>query len=118
MAPRKRQIVAMGGGGFSVAGDYGALDDYVLTLARNRPGKGGKGERTPRICFLPTASGDSREYIVKFYEAFSVGGTAGAKTGAKRGGRGGRSRRGGRALRAEPSHLALFGVPPSRKDIR
>jgi dipeptidase E len=57
----KRQIVAMGGGGFLMAGDDGALDDYVLSLTR-------KGR--PRVCFLATATGDSRDYIVKFYEAF------------------------------------------------
>ena len=36
------------------------LDDYVLGLARERG-----GER-PRVCFLPTASGDADHYIVRF----------------------------------------------------
>src|SRR5437762_13325682 len=78
----KRQIVAIGGGGFSVAGDDGVLDDYILSLTR---------KRRPRVCFLATAGGDSRDYIVRFYEAFPT-------------------------KRAEASHLPLFGVP--RKDIR
>ena len=93
MAPPKRQIVAIGGGGFSVPGDDGVLDDYILSLTR----KGGKRGRRPRICFLPTASGDSRDYIVEFYEAFS---------GGARGGR------------AEASHLPLFGMPRPHKEIR
>src|SRR3954452_16044592 len=57
----KRQIVAMGGGGFLAAGDDGVLDDYVLSLAR-------KGR--PRVCFVGTAGGDNRDNIVRFYEAF------------------------------------------------
>jgi len=32
----KRQIVAMGGGGFSVAGDDGVLDDPKFTIVRIR----------------------------------------------------------------------------------
>ena len=39
------------------------LDDYVLGLAG--------GER-PRVCFLPSASGDADHYLVRFYQAFSV----------------------------------------------
>jgi peptidase E len=56
------QIVALGGGGFSTETGATLLDDFVLSL----------GSRTPaRICFLPTASGDSAPYIVNFYRAFS-----------------------------------------------
>lgn len=54
------QIVAMGGGGFSMDRTP-LLDDYVLSLARRR---------RPRVCFLPTASGDAARYIAKFYRAF------------------------------------------------
>jgi peptidase E len=54
-------IVAMGGGGFSSEPDNPRLDDYVLGLT---------GKRRPRVCFLPTASGDSDQYIVRFYTAF------------------------------------------------
>jgi peptidase E len=49
----------MGGGGFMMEG--GALDDFVLDLAG--------GER-PRICFVPTAGGDSEERIGLFLETF------------------------------------------------
>ena len=57
-----RQIVAMGGGGFSMEPDNPLLDQYILGLA--------KPER-PRVCFVPTASGDSYRYIVEFYTAFT-----------------------------------------------
>jgi aminopeptidase N len=56
-----RQIVALGGGGFS-RGSSTMLDDYILALAR-RP--------HPRICFVPTASGDNESYIVRFYRCFA-----------------------------------------------
>jgi dipeptidase E len=52
-------IVAMGGGGFP---DTEPLRRYVLSLAR--------AER-PRVCFVPTASGDDPAAIARFYRAFS-----------------------------------------------
>ncbi|HEV2293697.1 MAG TPA: peptidase E [Tepidisphaeraceae bacterium] len=55
-----RQIVAMGGGGFSLEPRNLRLDRYVLGLARSK---------RPRICFVPTASGDSRGYVQRFYAA-------------------------------------------------
>jgi len=55
------QIVAMGGGGFSMEPDNPALDHFVLSLARRE---------TPSICFLATASGDAASYIDSFYAAF------------------------------------------------
>jgi dipeptidase E len=70
---RPRTIVAMGGGGFSMEADNPLLDEFIVSLA---------GADRPRVCFLPTASGDADSYVVKFYDAF--------------------------ARRAEASHLALF----------
>jgi dipeptidase E len=62
MRSRTPQIVAFGGGGFSMEKDGSLLDDYVLSLtARARP----------RVCFLPTASGDADHYVVRFYRRFS-----------------------------------------------
>ena len=62
MRSRTPQIVAFGGGGFSMEKDGSLLDDYVLSLtARPRP----------RVCFLPTASGDADHYVVRFYRRFS-----------------------------------------------
>jgi peptidase E len=57
-----RTIFAMGGGGFTMEPDNTVLDEYILGLAR-RP--------VPRVCFLPTASGDPLDHITRFYEAFS-----------------------------------------------
>ena len=64
----------MGGGGFTMEPENPALDDYVLRLP---------GARLPRICLLPTASGDGEAQIRQFYATF-----------------------GSRAC--EPSHIALF----------
>ncbi len=40
------------------------LDDYVLSLV---------DAARPRVCFLPTASGDADHYVVRFYRRFSPG---------------------------------------------
>lgn len=55
-------IVAMGGGGFVAEPDNPLLDDFILSLARRRPA---------RVCFVPTASGDSAAFVARFYRAFS-----------------------------------------------
>jgi peptidase E len=39
------------------------LDRFVLSLARSSP---------PRVCFVPTASGDSDLYVANFYRAFAA----------------------------------------------
>ena len=57
---RARQIVAMGGGGFSMEPRNLRLDRYILAL----PNKS-----RPRVCFVPTASGDSRDYVRRFHLA-------------------------------------------------
>lgn len=57
----KRQIIAMGGGGFSMEADNPLLDEYVLKQT---------GKRAPKVCFLGTASGDAEGYVLKFYTAF------------------------------------------------
>jgi dipeptidase E len=57
-----RTIFAMGGGGFTMGPDSPVLDEYILGLAR---------PAVPRVCFLPTASGDPLDHITRFYEAFS-----------------------------------------------
>ena len=59
--PIETQIVAMGGGGFSMEPDNPALDQFVLGLARRE---------NPSVCFLATASGDAESYIDSFYAAF------------------------------------------------
>ncbi len=74
MRARPPQIVAFGGGGFSTEWGNTLLDDHVLALT---------GVERPRVCFLPTASGDADHYVVRFYRAFS-------------------------ATCCEPSHISLF----------
>jgi dipeptidase E len=63
MSMRPPQIVAFGGGGFSMEAGNPLLDDYVL---------GATGKERPRVCFIPTASGDADHYIVRFYRRFAA----------------------------------------------
>ena len=58
--PHPRRIVLLGGG-FSDDPDT-LLDDFVLATT---------GKERPKVCFVPTASGDSAGYIDRFYAAFS-----------------------------------------------
>ena len=57
----KPQIVAMGGGGWGMEPDNPLLDWYIYKLSDNKE---------PKVCFIPTASGDSEEYIQRFYRHF------------------------------------------------
>ena len=57
----KHIIGASGGGGFSMEPENPLLDDFILSLT---------GKPKPKVCFVPTASGDSAEYALKFYRAF------------------------------------------------
>jgi peptidase E len=57
-----RRILAMGGGGFTMNERTPALDKFVLALT---------GKPVPKICFLPTASGDPREQVTRFHERYS-----------------------------------------------
>jgi dipeptidase E len=82
--PRPRQIVAFGGGGFSMESGNKLLDDYVLSAT---------GAARPRVCFLPTASGDADHYIVRFYRHFP-------------------------ASCCEPSHVSLFRRDQEVRDLR
>jgi dipeptidase E len=61
MATQAGQIIVMGGGGFTMEPENPLLDDYVLAAT---------GRGRPRVCFLPTAAGDSVGYIEKFFAAF------------------------------------------------
>jgi dipeptidase E len=49
--------IVLVGGGFSMDPDP-VLDDYVFGLT---------GQSSPRVCFVPTASGDSEVYIERFH---------------------------------------------------
>ena len=52
-------IVAIGGGTLA---ETGPLLRFLLGLA---------GRERPRVCFVPTASGDAEPYVANFYRAFS-----------------------------------------------
>ncbi|MBN8207900.1 Type 1 glutamine amidotransferase-like domain-containing protein [Bacillus sp. NTK071] len=74
-----KQVIALGGGGFSMEPENPLLDTYVLNQSR---------KVKPKICFIPTASGDSDNYISRFYNFFEK-------------------------QNCTPSHLSLF-KPPTR----
>lgn len=61
MSAKPGRILAMGGGGFSFGPDWRGLDAYAVELT---------GAENPKVCFLPTASGDADSYIARFYDAF------------------------------------------------
>ena len=54
-------ILTLGGGGFSMSGRKSPLDDHLLALT---------GDRRPRVCFVPTAGGDERDYMEYFQDCF------------------------------------------------
>lgn len=60
MAARPTRRLALLGGGFSTDDD-GLLDDWLLGHAR---------APRPKVCFVPTASGDAPAYIERFLNAF------------------------------------------------
>ncbi|QAY71050.1 peptidase E [Xylanimonas protaetiae] len=56
-------VLALGGGGFSMSDDgTSAIDDFLLDLT---------GKDHPRVCFVPTASGDADGYSQRFEAAFA-----------------------------------------------
>jgi dipeptidase E len=83
----QRTLVALGGGGFTMEPDNPVLDELVLSLARRAT------SGTPRILFLPTASGDPTGQINAF-----------------------RARFGGRADCAA-AHLSLFNLHGSTRTL-
>ena len=74
-----QKIFVMGGGGFTMEPKNPLLDLYTLSLTQ---------KIKPKICFLPTASGDNPNLIQSFYTAFHK-------------------------LNCTPAHLSLFN-PPTR----
>jgi peptidase E len=59
-----RRILALGGHEFSSRPPDRAVCELLLRLAHER------GGARPRICIIPTASGDTSEQIASFYSAF------------------------------------------------
>tara|TARA_A100001388_G_scaffold92096_1_gene66713 strand:- start:372 stop:1052 length:681 start_codon:yes stop_codon:yes gene_type:complete len=57
-----KNIVAIGGGGFGRSLGSLEIEKYIISLVN---------KKRPKICFIPTASGDSGLYKLNFYRAFS-----------------------------------------------
>ena len=58
----KKQIIAIGGGGFGRNPGEGVIEKYILDQAN---------KKSPNICFIPTATGDNEAYKVNYYATFS-----------------------------------------------
>lgn len=76
-----KQIIALGGGGFSEEPENPLLDSYILNQSN---------KANPKICYIPTANGDSDICISWFYDFFDK-------------------------QPCQPSHLSLF--KPSTRDL-
>ena len=57
-----KNIVAIGGGGFGRSLGNLKIEKYIISLVK---------KNKPKICFIPTASGDNDLYKLNFYRAFS-----------------------------------------------
>jgi peptidase E len=68
------RVLVIGGGGFLMERGPSLLDRHFLHAT---------GKHNPRICFIPTASGDAEEFLAKYYRTFGK-------------------------LDCRPSHLAFF----------
>jgi dipeptidase E len=68
-----KQIIAIGGN--TLSKDNQKLEQYIITQTQ---------KVNPKICFLPQASSESKEYIIRFYDTFG-------------------------SLGSQPSWLSLFG---------
>ena len=78
-----KQIIAIGGGGFGRNPSEGIIEKYIINQSE---------EESPKICFIPTATGDNEAYKVNFYSTFSK-------------------------LNCSPSHLDLFKRTPNLEEI-
>ena len=81
--PNTRNIIAIGGGGFGGSPGQGIIEQYILNKTR---------KKRPKICFIPTATGDNEAYKVNFYSTFTK-------------------------LNCEPTHLDFFKRTPDLKKL-
>ena len=79
----KRQIIAIGGGGFGRNPGEGIIENYILEQS---------DANKPKICFIPTATGDDERYIESYYSTFSM-------------------------LECDPVHLDFFKRTPDLEDL-
>lgn len=80
---KSKQIIAIGGGEFSEDPGNSALQLYLLAQTC---------KENPRVCFIPTATGDSPVYTAKFYAAYS-------------------------RHRCRPAHLPFFDRTPNLREL-
>ena len=80
---KARNIIAIGGGGFGANPGQGIIEEYILKQTK---------KKNPKICFIPTATGDNEAYKVNFYATFTK-------------------------LNCEPSHLDFFKRTPDLKKL-
>ena len=78
-----KQIIAIGGGGFGRNPGEGIIEKYIINQSE---------EVRPKICFIPTATGDNEAYKVNFYSTFSK-------------------------LNCSPSHLDFFKRTPNLEEL-
>jgi dipeptidase E len=62
MTEIKRQVIAMGGGGFSMEPENSLLDRYIIKQSH---------KTRPSVCFLPHGTDDAVRYTFKFFKAFT-----------------------------------------------
>ena len=87
-------LVAIGGGGFNREPENPRMENFVLGLT---------GKARPRVCFIPTASGDDKTYVVNFYSFFGSGKSDPSRAGGAASGTG------------VPE--SILGVPASRAGV-
>jgi dipeptidase E len=58
-----RQIIAIGGGGFTRFASQFLMEKYLLQQT---------GKDKPKVCFLPQASNENADYVVKFFSTFTA----------------------------------------------
>ena len=80
---KSRNIIAIGGGGFGAQPGQGIIEEYILKQTK---------KKNPKICFIPTATGDNEAYKVNFYSTFTN-------------------------LNCCPSHLDFFKRTPDLNDL-
>lgn len=79
----KGHIIAIGGGGFGRNPNHRKIEKYILELT---------GKERPNVVFLPTASAENQDYIIKFYKCFTK-------------------------MNCEPSHVTFFQRTPRLDSI-
>ena len=78
-----KQVIAIGGGGFGRNPGLGIIEKYILDQSV---------KKNPKICFIPTATGDDESYKVSYYSTFSK-------------------------LECKPTHLDFFKRTPNLEDL-